>query len=166
MRVVALVEALRFRPALAGLAGIALGLAACGSGAGSSSSTSSRGALRVGHGAREIYRAKLSGAGEATGGAPRGVGAAVIALHGSSVVCWRFAHLHGFVDATAARIETGAKGKPRKVMLLLSNGPRLHHQGCVRVKRAIVNAIRSDPSSYYVNVSSRQYPAGAVRSRL
>ena len=157
--------AVRSRLALPGLAAVAVGLAACGGGAGNTHGTSTRSVLKVGTGSPpQIYRAQLSGA--AAGGAPGGVGTAIIALHGTSVVCWRFAHLHGFVDATSASIDVGAKGKSRRVIVALSNGPRLHHQGCARVSPQVVNAIRRDPSGYYVNIPSRQYPTGAVRARL
>jgi ubiquinone/menaquinone biosynthesis C-methylase UbiE len=159
-----IIAAVRSRLAPAGVAAVALAVAACGSGTGKPAATTGHGVLKVGTVPPQIYRAKLSGAG--TGGAPAGVGAAIIALHGSSTVCWRFAHLHGFVDATGASLDTGVKGKPRKVVLALSAGPRLHHQGCAAAGSVIVNAIRRDPSGYYVNISSRQYPAGAVRARL
>jgi ubiquinone/menaquinone biosynthesis C-methylase UbiE len=143
---------------LAALAAVALCLTACG---GSSSSTGTSSKHRAG--ARpQIYRATLSGTG---GGAKGGAGAAVIALHGSSKICWRFAHLHGFVGATGARIDAGANGKPKPV-LTLSTGSRLHHHGCVRASRSIVSAIRHNPHGYYVDIASRQYPAGAVRARL
>jgi ubiquinone/menaquinone biosynthesis C-methylase UbiE len=159
--------AARSRLALAGLAAVAVGVAACGGGAGNTAASTTRGVLRVRTGSPpQIYRAKLSGAAEGAGGAPHGVGAAIIAVHGTSVVCWRFAHLHGFVDATSASIDVGAKGKSRRVIVALSNGPRLHHQGCARVSPQVVNAIRRDPSGYYVNILSRQYPTGAVRARL
>jgi SAM-dependent methyltransferase len=157
--------AARSRLALAGLAAVAVGVAACGSGAGNTPGTSTRSVLKVGTGSPpQIYRAQLSGA--AAGGAPGGVGTAIIALHGSSVVCWRFAHLHGFVGATGASIDVGAKGKSRRVIVALSNGPRLHHQGCARVSPQVVSAIRRDPSGYNVNIPSRRYPTGAVRARL
>jgi hypothetical protein len=141
----------------AGLVVAALSAAGCGSGASTSPRPSAAGPgppLR-------IYRAKLSRL-----GAPGGTGAAIIALHPGSVVCWRFAHLRGFTDATSASIDAGVSGKPAKAVLPLSTGPRLHHQGCVRASPLLSSAIQRNPGGYYVRVASSRYPAGAVRARL
>ena len=108
----------------------------------------------------------MTGRAETPPGAPHGGGAAVIALHGSSEICWRFAHLHGFTNGTVAHIHAGGKGHPGKILVPLSRGTRLHHQGCVRVSPAVAKAIAGDPSRYYVNIHSTQYPAGAVRGQL
>ena len=113
-----------------------------------------------------IYRVKLGGAVETPAGAPLGRGWAVIAFHGESLVCWRFAHLHGFTDATSARINVGAQGHSGSVVVALSTGPRLHHQGCAHVSPAVASAIWKTPSRYSVNIHSRQYPAGAIRAQL
>ena len=114
----------------------------------------------------EIYRVRLSGATETPRGAAHGVGAAIIAFHGDSLVCWRFAHLHGFTDATSARIQIGASGRPGQVIIALSPGPRLRHQGCVPVSPALSRRIWARPNAYYVNVHSKRYPQGAVRAQL
>lgn len=114
----------------------------------------------------QVYRVRLSGATEARHGAVHGVGAAIIAFHGESVVCWRFAHLHGFTDATAAHIQIGTTGRTGGVVIALSPGPRLHHQGCVPVSPATSRRIVARPSDYYVNVHSKQYPQGAIRAQL
>ena len=145
-----------------------LGVSACG---GSSSSSSSAGSgvpatKTKSTGPLVIYRVALSGSAETPAGAPAGVGDAVIAFHGSSVVCWRFAHLHGFTSATFAHIHSGAKGKSGKIVVPLSTGSALHHRGCVPVSPTLTKAIERHPSDYYVNVHSVKYPAGAVRAQL
>jgi hypothetical protein len=150
-----------------GLAGLTITLGACGSG-GSSSTPGhpSRGAgARFGHPVR-VYRLVLDGKSVPHRGARTGTGHAVIAVHARSVVCWRFAHLHGFTGATGAEIRSAPKGKAGKVVIALSRGSHLHHQGCVRAHRAAVAAIERRPHNYYVNVRSRQYPNGAVRAQL
>ncbi len=113
-----------------------------------------------------IYRVKLTGKAEAPPGAPNGVGDAIIAFHGSSVVCWRFAHLHGFTNATFAHIHSGAKGRSGNVVVPLSTAARLHHQGCVTVSSVLVRSIKRSPQDYYLNIHSAQYPSGAVRAQL
>jgi hypothetical protein len=99
-------------------------------------------------------------------GAAHGVGSAIIAFHGDSRVCWRFAHLHGFTDATSAHIDIGASGRTGQVVIALSPGPRLHHQGCVPVSPGLSRRIWARPGGYYVDVYSKQYPRGAVGAQL
>ena len=148
---------MRPKPFVASLAVLVL----CAAGCGSSSPSSSGSARQV-----RIYRSVLTGTAEKPAGAPNGTGAAVIAFHGSSLVCWRFAHLHGFINATVAHIEIGAKGKSGSVVVPLSTGPRLHHQGCAPISPALVRTIEDKPTDYYVNIHSVQYLRGAVRGQL
>jgi hypothetical protein len=152
---------------MASLALLVLGVAGCGGGSNSASSSVPRPTgVSATHGAIRIYRLKLAGAAELPLGAPDGVGDAVVALHDSSVVCWRFAHLHGFTDATIADIRIGATGKSGKVVVPLSTGSRLHHRGCVPVRPALLMAIEHSPHAYYVNIDSVRYPSGALRAQL
>lgn len=141
-------------------------LAACGSSGSSSSTPGSKAAGAGIKGPVKIYRVKLSGVAETSGGAPAGTGDAIIALHGTSVVCWRFAHLHGFTGATSARVYAGSKDKDGKVVASLSAGPQLHHQGCRHAHPSVITAIERRPQDYYVNIHSAQYPHGAVRAQL
>ncbi|HEY6396899.1 MAG TPA: CHRD domain-containing protein [Solirubrobacteraceae bacterium] len=145
-----------------GLAVLALALAGCGGGGSSSTATRKSGLSRP----TRVYRVQLSGAAETPPGAPAGAGTAIIAFHGPSRVCWRFAHLRGFTHATFAHIHIGDAGHAGNIVIALSTGRRLHHHGCVSVSPAVSNAIWSSPSGYYVNIHSRQYPGGAVRAQL
>jgi len=152
---------------VAAVAVLVPGLAGCG-GSGSGTGGVTHRAAVPGSGSRptEIYRVRLSGATETPPGAAHGVGDAIIAFHGDSLVCWRFAHLHGFTDATSAHVQIGAAGRTGQVVIGLSPGPRLHHQGCVPVSPALSSRIWARPNGYYVNVHSYQYPQGAVRAQL
>lgn len=146
---------------------LGLGLAACGGSGGSSSAGSTHKAAGAGiPGPVHVYRVTLSGAAEPRHGAPSGAGVAIIAFHGSSRICFRFAHLHGFTNATTARIHRGAKGMAGKVVVSLSTAPRLHHEGCVHATPEVTGAIQKAPQKYYVNIHSTQYPSGAVRAQL
>jgi hypothetical protein len=141
----------------------ALGLAACGSsGAGSSGAASSAASGRP----TAIYRVPLSGRTEPVAGARQGRGDAIVAFHGDSLLCWRFAHLHGFTDAMNGELQAGAPGHAGRVLMTFSAGPRLHHVGCVSVSPALSKAVMKNPSAYYVNVPNARYPAGAVRAQL
>ena len=109
------------------------------------------------------YVAKLSGSAAPNRGAVGGRGFVVIALRDPShQVCWRFAHLHGFIDATTASIDAGTG----TTMVALSTAPRLHHRGCVSTNVAVLRAIAGDPAAYFVRIRSIAYPAGAVRGQL
>lgn len=144
-----------------GLGALALGLAGCGS----SGSSSRHSVVPVGA-PLHVYRVDLTGQAEIPPGAAGGSGAAVIAVHRRSVVCWRFVHLRGFTMATVAHIHTGTKNQSGSIVVALSKGARLRHRGCVRAKAATVAAIEGQPSAYYVNIHSARYPAGAVRGQL
>ena len=39
-------------------------------------------------------------------------------------------------------------------------------EGCETVSRALADAIRKSPQSYYVNVHNATYPNGAIRGQL
>ena len=110
-------------------AALVVGLAGCAS---SGSGTGAE-ALRAGHPSpsrsppTQIYRVRLTGAAETPRGPAHGVGAAIIAFHGDSSVCWRFAHLHGFTHAISAHIQIGINGRTGQVVIALSPAPRLHH---------------------------------------
>lgn len=150
------------------LAIVALGVAGCGGGSSGSASQSTKPSPPAkSAGPLHIFRVRLlGGKAERPPGAPRGTGTAVIAFHGSSTVCWRFAHLHGFTRATFAHIHVGATGRSGSVVVALSTGPALHHQGCVPARAALVKAIERHPADYYVNIHSAKYPGGAVRAQL
>jgi CHRD domain-containing protein len=141
----------------------ALGLAACG---GSSSSSNSHASAPKNGVRGHIYRVSLTGKAETPPGAPNGAGSAVIALHSSLTVCWRFSHLHGFTDATFAHIHRGGAGTGGPIVIPLSTTGKLHHKGCVPTTAAMIKAIEHDPAGYYVNIHSKQYPAGAVGAQL
>jgi hypothetical protein len=144
-----------------------IGVAGCGGGGSGTGGAAHRAAV-PGAGSRptQIFRLQMTGAMEMPSGATHGVGAAIIAFHGASTVCWRFAHLHGFADATTAHVDAGAPGRTGQTVIMLSPGPRLRHQGCVPVSPAVSRRIVARPGGYYVTIQSKQYPRGAVRAQL
>src|SRR5436305_5741162 len=140
-----------------------LAISACGGGGGGSGShPASRGPGRP----VRTYHVELSGKAIKPPGAPKGSGAAVIALHHHALVCFRFAHLRGFSGATAAYIGQGAKGKPGKVVLHLSRSSVVHHKGCARASHTLGAALERSPTGYFVAIVTKQYPKGAVRGQL
>ena len=158
---------MRSRLLVLSLVVLVLGVTACGSSSASSAGSKALPPGATAGGPLHIYRVRLIGGNaEAPRGAPRGTGDAIIAFHGSSLVCWRFAHLHGFFNATLAHIHIGAKGRSGSIVAPLSTGPALRHQGCVPVSTGLASKIERHPADYYVNIHSKQYPSGAVRAQL
>lgn len=148
------------------LAAVAAALALVVAGCGGSSSHKAAGGHASASTPLHVYRVTMSGHAESPPGAPHGAGAGVIAIHAGSVVCWRFAHLHGFVGATVAHIHSGAPGRSGPILIPLSTAPALHHRGCTHASSAAITAIERGPTGYYVNIHSARYPAGAVRGQL
>jgi hypothetical protein len=142
----------------------ATGVSACGGSSTTAKSTHRAAATRTPP--SQIYHAVLSGAGEPGGGASGGSGDAIVAFHGDAVMCWRFAHLHGFLDATGAAIVAGRSPGRRGILVRLGSGPRLHHQGCTRVSSATARRIIGHPRAFSITVASRRNPAGALGARL
>jgi hypothetical protein len=139
-----------------------LALSACGSSSKKATPTSHHRSSRP----ARTYKVKLTGAAEVPTGAPKGSGNAVVAIHGTTKVCFRFSHLHGFAGATVSHIHAGRAGKAGPVVVPLSTGSKLHHTGCVKASPTVIKAIEGHPASYYVNVHSKKYPGGAVRAQL
>jgi hypothetical protein len=155
-----------------------LGIAACGSSKKSSSTTApgappatttpakgktaQKGALPS-----RTYSVKMTGKAETPAGPPNASASAVVTLHGNTnQACWRFSKIHGVVGATYAHIHVGAKGTAGPVVVPLSTGLKFMTKGCVSVSATRIKAIERNPHGYYVNIHSKKYPIGAVRSQL
>ncbi|HEX5194371.1 MAG TPA: CHRD domain-containing protein [Solirubrobacteraceae bacterium] len=144
--------------AAAVIATTALGVVGCGGASAVSNVVRSR--------PSELYTVALSGRAQPRGGARHGRGFAIIAFHGRKVVCWRFAHLHGFTTATHAAIYAAAAGSTGPVAIALTGPPRLHHRGCIATTAATSAKIVRDPRRFYVDVFAARFPHGAVRGQL
>ncbi|MGI8411039.1 MAG: CHRD domain-containing protein [Solirubrobacteraceae bacterium] len=161
---------MRSKLLIPGLAVAALGIAACGS---SSSSSPRSGSSPGGKTTKVVavpsrtYSVKMTGKVETPPGAPKGSGAAVVALHGKAdKVCWRFSHLTGFTAPTLAHIHLGPAGKAGAIVVPLSSAAKFKSKGCVPASPTLITAIEKDPHGYYVNVHNKHYPGGAVRAQL
>lgn len=114
--------------------------------------------------------ATMSGANEAPGpGDPDGTGTARITLNqGRGTVCWSIHVENVTLPAIAAHIHVAPAGDPGPVVVTLgapdANGDSA---GCATdVDPALIKAIRKNPSHYYVNVHTTDFPGGAVRGQL
>lgn len=108
----------------------------------------------------------MLGSNEVPKGAPKGSGKAVITLNaGTRKVCWTFSSVKGISKVNASHIHKGAKGKSGNVVVALFAGA-LKTKGCVKAAKSIITAIEKHPNSYYVNIHTAKYPAGAIRGQL
>jgi hypothetical protein len=109
----------------------------------------------------------LTGEAESPAGDPVGTGTATIRLRaGQGQVCFRLA-VENLASAAAAHIHRGASGVAGPVVVPLTTpGADGVSSGCAPATRAVVSAILARPASYYANVHTAEFPAGAVRGQL
>jgi hypothetical protein len=109
--------------------------------------------------------ASLSGAAETQGGAPDGSGnfsAEVDTDTGD--VCYTLT-VDGIGDPVAAHIHAGAAGADGKPVTPL-DVTDADDDLCIALEPATLKLIAATPSNYYVNVHTKDFPAGAVRGQL
>jgi len=136
----------------------------------SSEVTSSAGITVPGNttGAPAVLIASLEGRNEVAGGAPAGQALELIGLQGNTLsysVTWR-----GIGTPTGADIHAGARGADGPVVVPLFTTPPPADgftSGTVTVTDpALLAALRSDPGSFYADLHTAKFPAGAVRAQL
>ena len=126
----------------------------------------------AGHGnfaGRSSLQAILTGENERPGpGDPDGRGSFGMSI-GSGVICYNL-KVTGIATPTAAHIHVADINHPGPVVIPLKPPVNGEVRSCDRVSgdqgRAILNAIKHQPSHYYVNVHNAEYPAGALRGQL
>jgi CHRD domain len=114
----------------------------------------------------------LTGATEVPGpGDSNASGQATVWLNqGQGRVCFdlSWANVEGTV--TMGHIHVGAAGASGGVVVPLFSGSYAgtdSASGCVQeVEPSLIKAIRMDPSDYYVNLHSTEFPGGALRGQL
>ena len=78
-------------------------------------------------------------------------------------VCWTFAGVSG-ITPVVAHIHKAAVGKAGPIVVPL--GGAYKPKGCTTALKTTVAAIETHPNSYYVNIHTKLYPAGAIRGQL
>jgi hypothetical protein len=92
-----------------------------------------------------------------------GSGSATVTLLGTRA-CWTIRNLHGVARPRAATIRRGSAGHSGPVIVRL--GRRYRASGCTAVTAALSRAIGARPGGFYVAVSTRAHPSGAIRGQL
>lgn len=108
----------------------------------------------------------LVGAEERPGpGDPDGTGFVTLEMNqGRGEICFELT-ASGIGPATRGHIHQAPAGEPGPIFVTLfeSEGPAAK---CVSATKAQVKAIRQNPSAFYVNIHTAEFPAGAIRGQL
>jgi CHRD domain len=109
----------------------------------------------------------LTGEAESPAGDSVGTGTATVRFRfGQGQLCYQLA-AKNLPAAVAAHIHKGDPGAAGPVVVPLQTPDAAGtSSGCATVARTLVAAILADPASYYVNVHTAEFPAGAVRGQL
>ena len=109
--------------------------------------------------------AKLVGSVEVPKGAPKGHGVVNLTLDVKKrTVCWMFSGITGIDKPTASHIHKAPVGKAGPIVVPF--GGAFKSKGCTKAAKGLITAIEAHPNSYYVNVHTAKYPAGAIRGQL
>ena len=113
------------------------------------------------------FTVALTGEAETPAGDPVGTGTSTVRLRaGQGQVCYQLA-VENLPPAAAAHIHRGASGVAGPVVVPLTTpGADGKSSGCAPAARTLVAAILAQPASYYVNVHTSEFQAGAVRGQL
>jgi len=115
-----------------------------------------------------VLLASMEGRNEVTSDPPQGQALELVGIHDNTLtytISWR-----GIGTPTEAAIHAGARGANGPVVVPLFTTPAERDglvSGTVTVgDPALLAALRSDPSSFYADLHTDKFPAGAVRAQL
>lgn len=115
--------------------------------------------------------AEVTSAGVPNQGDLGATGTAMITVNpGQQRVCWEITTGDDFAAGTTAIVGAHIHVAPATttgpVVVPLSAVIDGTSTGCANVSRQLADAIRKAPQTYYVNVHTNLYPAGAIRGQL
>lgn len=115
----------------------------------------------------QAFQVALTGEAESPAGDPVATGTATVRLRtGQGQLCYKLA-ASNLPTAIAAHVHHGDAGASGPVVIPLTPPTASgESSGCTATSRALVKAILADPASYYVNIHTNEFPAGAVRGQL
>jgi CHRD domain len=99
---------------------------------------------------------------------PNATGTAVLRIRkAAGLVCYRLRAANVTLPTTAAHIHKGAAGTNGPVVVpFTAPGADGTSSGCATATGSIIDDILADRSGYYVNVHTKEHPAGAIRAQL
>ena len=115
----------------------------------------------------ETYYSTLSGASVPGGGDADGSARAEISVTDEfDQVCWDINEVRNLGTVTGAHIHMGAAGTNGPVVFTLEKSNEGTWKGCKDGGEWTENRIENNPSMFYVQVHTSQYPNGAIRGQL
>jgi hypothetical protein len=115
-----------------------------------------------------VFVTELTGESEVPIGDLDGSGVAVVRLDpDTGEVCWTY-KVRDVAPIAAAHIHIAPAGAPGPVVIPFAGADATSGVsiGCTMADPALVSAIVSNPSGYYVNVHNADFPTGALRGQL
>jgi hypothetical protein len=110
-----------------------------------------------------ILRLDLQGTSE-----PNATGTAVLRIRkAAGLICYRLRVANVTLPTAAAHIHRGAAGTNGPVVVpLTAPGADGTSSGCATVAASLIDDILANRSGYYVNIHTKEHPAGAIRAQL
>lgn len=122
---------------------------------------------KIAEGAADTYRATLLGSEEVGGGDADGIGSAEISISDEfNQICWDLNDIRGIGPITAAHIHSGVRGTNGPPVFTLRPANEGGYKGCADGAEWTQDRLEGNPSAFYVNVHTAEYPAGAIRGQL
>ena len=113
------------------------------------------------------FHVTLTGEAESPAGDPVGTASATIRLQaGKPQVCYQLS-AKNLPRAVAAHIHRGKAGVSGNVVVPLKTPNAAGtSKACAKASKALVASLIKHPASYYVNIHTAEFPAGAIRGQL
>ena len=112
------------------------------------------------------FVAQMSGASEVPPADPDGTGMARISVNDDSNRICTDLEVREIGTVTAAHIHRGAAGVNGPVVVTLDPPDDNDSDDCDTADDALIDEIRHNPSAFYVNVHTTEYPDGAIRGQV
>lgn len=81
-------------------------------------------------------------------------------------ICWDLNDIRGIGPITAAHIHSGVRGTNGPPVFTLRPANEGGYKGCADGAEWTQDRLEGNPSAFYVNVHTAEYPAGAIRGQL
>jgi hypothetical protein len=122
--------------------------------------------IQLTSGGNDRFSANLTGKSEVPRGDRDGGGYASIRTKpGQNRICYDLS-VHRVRGVTMAHVHRGRMGENGPPVLTLSAPYAGQSSGCKKASSSLIRDINRNPSRFYVNVHSMQFPNGAIRGQL